>query len=171
MVRMEWTFEAFFAKGGTTTFMDRLAGALGIHASSIKIVSLFRGSVVVNYEIEATAEMSKEKLKQMQIEAFSKPELDLGGPLLDVTITTAGDGLGEATANIVSDGVFIADGYESRVITKTAGNQKPKSNGPQGTNSYIPNLDFMQFEKYVQREPKSGDSLVSAQPVISRSSG
>lgn len=52
MVRMEWTFDEFFSNGGTTTFMDRVAGSLGIHASTIKIVSVYEGSLVVNYAIE-----------------------------------------------------------------------------------------------------------------------
>jgi hypothetical protein len=49
---MEWTMKSFFANGGTTSFMDRVAGSLGIHASTIKIVSVYEGSLVVNYEIE-----------------------------------------------------------------------------------------------------------------------
>lgn len=52
MVRMEFTMENFFKNGGTTTFMDRIAGSLGIHASTIKIVSVYEGSLVVNYAIE-----------------------------------------------------------------------------------------------------------------------
>jgi hypothetical protein len=48
---MEWTFEAFFASGGTTTFIDRLTASLGIHASTIKIVSVYEGSLIINYEI------------------------------------------------------------------------------------------------------------------------
>jgi len=48
---MEWTMDSFFANGGTTSFMDRVAGSLGIHASTIKIVSVYEGSLVVNYEI------------------------------------------------------------------------------------------------------------------------
>jgi len=52
MVRMEWSFDEFFSNGGTTTFMDRVAGSLGIHASTIKIVSVYEGSLVVNYAIE-----------------------------------------------------------------------------------------------------------------------
>ena len=48
---MEWTMDAFFANGGTTSFMDRVAGSLGIHASTIKIVSVYEGSLVVNYAI------------------------------------------------------------------------------------------------------------------------
>ena len=50
---MEWTMDSFFAKGGTTAFVDRLAGSLGIHASSIKMVSVYQGSLVVNYAITA----------------------------------------------------------------------------------------------------------------------
>jgi len=50
---MEWSMEEFFADGGTTKFIDRLAGSLGIHASTIKVVSVYQGSLVVNYELEA----------------------------------------------------------------------------------------------------------------------
>jgi len=48
---MEWTMDAFFSNGGTTSFMDRVAGSLGIHASTVKIVSVYEGSLVVNYEV------------------------------------------------------------------------------------------------------------------------
>jgi len=51
---MEWTMDAFFSNGGTTSFMDNVAGSLGIHASTIKIVSVYEGSLVVNYEIADT---------------------------------------------------------------------------------------------------------------------
>lgn len=50
---MEWTMDAFFAEGGTTSFIDRLTASLGIHASTVKIVSVYEGSLIVNYEIEA----------------------------------------------------------------------------------------------------------------------
>jgi hypothetical protein len=48
---MNWTMEGFFAKGGTTYFVDRLAASLGIHASNIKIVSVYQGSVIVQFQI------------------------------------------------------------------------------------------------------------------------
>lgn len=54
LVRMEWSLDAFFSNGGTTSFMDRVAAGLGIHASTIKIVSVYEGSLVVNYEIGAS---------------------------------------------------------------------------------------------------------------------
>jgi len=32
-VRMQWTMDEFYAAGGVTSFVDRVAGSLGIHAS------------------------------------------------------------------------------------------------------------------------------------------
>lgn len=52
-VRMQWTLAEFYAEGGVTSFADRVAGALGIHASQIKIVAVYKGSVVVDYFISA----------------------------------------------------------------------------------------------------------------------
>ena len=36
--------------------MDRVSAALGIHASRIKVVAVYKGSVVVDYNIEADVE-------------------------------------------------------------------------------------------------------------------
>ena len=71
LVRMEWTFEEFFANGGTTTFMDRIAGSLGIHASTIKVVSVYEGSVVVDYAIENDDPTALEATKEKQTELFA----------------------------------------------------------------------------------------------------
>jgi len=43
--------DEFFAKGGTTSFIDRLCGSLGIHASTVKVVGVKAGSISVDYEI------------------------------------------------------------------------------------------------------------------------
>ena len=50
--------------GGTTTFVDRLTASLGIHASQVKIVSVYEGSLVVNYEIEPEEGQTLEILEQ-----------------------------------------------------------------------------------------------------------
>lgn len=63
---MEWTMEEFFNDGGTTKFIDRLAGSLGIHASTIKVVSVYEGSLVLNYEIETTNDADGSKLAAIQ---------------------------------------------------------------------------------------------------------
>ena len=48
-VRMAWTMDEFFASGGPTSFVDRVSAALGIHASQMKVVAVYTGSVVVEY--------------------------------------------------------------------------------------------------------------------------
>jgi hypothetical protein len=105
MVRMEWSVDEFFNNGGTTTFVDRVAGSLGIHASTIKVVSVYEGSLVVNYDIAvddpaddssssgesaSTASTPAEQLaeiKAKQTAAFSTGGMDLGAPITDVELT------------------------------------------------------------------------------------
>ena len=48
-VRLQWTMNEFYADGGTTKFVDRLAASLGIHASTIKVVAVYTGSVIVEF--------------------------------------------------------------------------------------------------------------------------
>ena len=48
-VRMNWTMSQFFADGGTTTFADRVAASLGIKPANIKVVSVYQGSVIVDF--------------------------------------------------------------------------------------------------------------------------
>jgi len=66
MVRMEWSLKDFYSKGGTSTFADRVAGSLGIHASDIKIVSVYEGSLTVNYDIVAPAGKDANYLKSIE---------------------------------------------------------------------------------------------------------
>jgi len=90
LVRMEWTVSEFFTAGGTTSFVDRLAGSLGIHASTIKVVSVYEGSLVVNYEMTASEDddtgMDLASLAAAQTDAFADPDVvvDLGAPVLTV---------------------------------------------------------------------------------------
>jgi len=48
-VRMEQTITDFYSSGGTSKFADRVASALGIHMSRVKVVAVYEGSVVVEY--------------------------------------------------------------------------------------------------------------------------
>jgi len=100
--------DEFFADGGTTKFIDRLAGSLGIHASTIKVVSVFEGSLVLNYEIETETDEAKDKIEEAQTSAFATGSIDLGAPLLDVS---SGD------VSIITDGIVSAPGFKPVVIT------------------------------------------------------
>lgn len=109
---MEWTMEQFFDNGGTTAFIDRLCGSLGIHASTVKVVGVNEGSVNVNYEITPSKDepLSLDQIKSKQTESFATGTLDLGAPILE-----ASDG-GEP---IVEDGVVVAKGFKSVILVKT----------------------------------------------------
>jgi hypothetical protein len=48
---MNWTFSGFFASGGTTKFVDRVAASLGLKPANIKVVSVYEGSVVVDFNV------------------------------------------------------------------------------------------------------------------------
>lgn len=119
-VRMEWTMDAFFKSGGTTAFIDRLCASLGIHASTVKIVGVRKGSVIVEYEIIPSADepMSIEQIYAKQTQQFATGTIDLGAPILDVT---------ENGDSIVSDGVVVAAGFDSKVLVITPTNQANKN--------------------------------------------
>lgn len=127
MVRMEWSLNEFYSKGGTSTFADRVSGSLGIHASDVKIVSVYEGSLTVNYDIVAPAGKDASYLKNIakkQTEQFATGKMDLGAPVLDVASVTASS-TSTAPSNappvsIISGGMVSAPGFEPITITKTA---------------------------------------------------
>jgi len=112
---MEWTFEDFFAKGGTTSFIDRLTGSLGIHASTVKIVSVYDGSLVLNYDLAPSKEepLDLKAIEKKQTEQFATGKVDLGAPILDVAA---------GKEKVVNDGIVSAKGFKPVVITKTPTN-------------------------------------------------
>merc|ERR1711939_556412 len=115
LVRMEWSFDEFYSEGGTTSFVDRLAGSLGIHASTIKVVSVYDGSLVVNYELAPSKEekLSLDDIKKKQTKQFAEGTVNLGAPILDVAA---------GKEKVVADGVVTAQGFKPKVLTKTPTN-------------------------------------------------
>jgi len=93
MVRMDFTLESFFSGGGTTNFVDRLSSSLGIHASDVKIVSVYEGSLVVNYEL-TTSDDDPETLLALEASQntlLSSSDVDLGAPVLEHESSTRVD--------------------------------------------------------------------------------
>jgi len=81
--------DEFFADGGTTSFVDRLTASLGIHASQVKIVSVYEGSLVVNYELEADDTDALAELEATQNDMFASGSVDLGAPVLEFAAAVA----------------------------------------------------------------------------------
>ena len=103
-LRLEWTFAEFFAFGGTTTFMDRVAASLGIHKSDVKVVSVYEGSLVVIYDIfdALNDPVNLEIIRKRQVDLFARDEMKLGVPILDVEIEQV---------PVIQDGVVRSEGY------------------------------------------------------------
>jgi hypothetical protein len=69
-IRMEFTLNEFFAKGGITTFTDRMAASLGIHKADLKVVSVYEGSTIVDFMVISDEETQEipvdlEKVKEV----------------------------------------------------------------------------------------------------------
>ena len=95
-VRLEWTLKEFYADGGVTRFVDRLAASLGISANRIKTVTVYEGSVILDFEIISDPKESKDqskkslaKIKQKLTTQVKKGTIDLGAPVLGLQ---GGDG-------------------------------------------------------------------------------
>lgn len=80
----------FYAGGGTTKFIDRLTGALGIHSSNVKVVSVYEGSLIVNFELNVDDQNDTDALSALQTQSddmiktlISSGASDLGAPVLD----------------------------------------------------------------------------------------
>lgn len=50
-IRLEFTLDEFFADGGVVTFADRMAAVLGIHAADVKVVAVYEGSTIVEFQV------------------------------------------------------------------------------------------------------------------------
>jgi hypothetical protein len=107
---MEWTLSEFYADGGTTTFADRVSAALGIHASQVKVVAVYYGSVNVEYiidtlpdpefyeEAELTAGLTTEEIANIDLtslianleltltESVVSNVIDFGAPVLEASV-------------------------------------------------------------------------------------
>lgn len=98
---------------------------MGIHASTIKIVSVYEGSVVVVYDItpdkdEKDKGEALKKIKAKQTEMYATGKMDLGAPILDVQVkmVSSSDDSSDADENeepesIIKGGEVTAKGFSS----------------------------------------------------------
>lgn len=52
-IRLEWTMKEFFADDGIGRFGDRMAAVLGIHKADMKVVQVYEGSVIIEFQVMA----------------------------------------------------------------------------------------------------------------------
>lgn len=84
-VRLEWSLDEFYSSGGTTLFIDRLSAVLGIHPSTVKIVTVYQGSVIIEYQISnPTSDRVVLAVIKAKIDSLMKPGAEfLGSKILD----------------------------------------------------------------------------------------
>ena len=93
-IRLNWTMSEFFASGGTTTFADRIAAALGIKAQNVKVVSVYEGSVVLDFNIaeDPSGSLSRaggvSAVQTKLVTQLTSNSINLGAPILSVSVTT-----------------------------------------------------------------------------------
>ena len=113
--------EEFYADGGTTRFVDRIAAALGIDRSRVKTVAVYEGSVIVDFFIEAETSSDEDSSKAAKeltsltdkiTEAVVSGSIDLGAPVLGL------EGDGELLAGDPIPVVGGTSGANSSAIRK-----------------------------------------------------
>jgi len=102
-IRLEWTLKEFFYEDSIGKFQDRMAAALGIHKGDVKVVQVYEGSVIIEFQVFAE-EGDENPLATLQL---------LEQKFID-TAPTLGDSLGAPVMQIVtSEGKIIPmEGYE-----------------------------------------------------------
>jgi hypothetical protein len=90
---MNWTMNEFFKDGGTTKFVDRIAASLGIKVANIKVVSVYTGSVVVDYQIVEDSQKTLsqsggiDKVQNNLASMLTSKTINLGAPILNVQVS------------------------------------------------------------------------------------
>jgi len=68
-VRLEWTLADFYADGGVTRFVDRMAASLGISAHRIKTVAVYEGSVIIEFEVQKLTDTETDEEATNELDA------------------------------------------------------------------------------------------------------
>lgn len=104
-IRMEWTVKEFFQEKAVAKFQDRMAAALGIHKADLKVVQVYEGSVIIEFQIMAD-EDSVDSQKELLAVAAKYEEV----------IPNIGDSLGAPVMSIMtqSGSVQAMPGYENK---------------------------------------------------------
>ena len=55
-IRLEWTVKSFFQEKAIGKFTDRMAAVLGIHKADLKVVQVYEGSVIVEFQVLSEGE-------------------------------------------------------------------------------------------------------------------
>ena len=90
-MRLEFTVTEFFSNGGVTSFVDNMAASLGIHAADIRVVSVYEGSVIVDFMIISNildeAPLDLDVVQESFATVVSTMDTFMGSPVLNAVAT------------------------------------------------------------------------------------
>lgn len=89
LVRLEFTMEQFFSKGGVTTFTDRMAAVLGIHRADLKVVTLYEGSTIVEFVAMSDPEAEDDAVDLGLVAAVFEQFVSSGATFMDTAVLGA----------------------------------------------------------------------------------
>ena len=93
-IRLEWTLKEFFEEDSIGKFTDRMAAVLGIHKADLKVVQVFEGSVIIEFQIfaeegDSNPTATLQILEQKFVEAAPTLGDSLGAPVMQI-VTSEG---------------------------------------------------------------------------------
>ena len=129
-VRLDWTLEDFYADGGTTRFVDRLAASLGISAHRIKTVAVYEGSVIVDFYVEAESDDGEvqdeeevaanlNQIKQDLVDVFTNADSDFGAPIMGLATVDGEVLVGDPIPNANGEKVDLTDPTNPAIVGDT----------------------------------------------------
>lgn len=95
-VRLEFPMAEFFSGGGVTSFIDNMAGVLGIHKADLKVVSVYEGSTIIVFQVISNF-----------IEEETPLNLETVQQTFETFVATAEDFMGSTLLSAVSSGIPI----------------------------------------------------------------
>lgn len=156
---MEMTLDDFYNGGGVTNFQDNIAAALGIHASRVKVVQVYEGSVAINYIItdddtiiideNATEEEQEALLATVSAELtavladlssqLSTNAISLGGEILTFDVVTTST---DSSVEVAAPVEVVADTSNMVVTEDSTSSTGISATGSSATSSYSSDADY-----------------------------
>lgn len=94
-IRLEFPMAEFFSGGGVTTFIDNMAGVLGIHKADLKVVAVYEGSTIIDFQVISNF------IEEIPL------NLETVQQTFETFVATAEDFMGSSLLSAVSSGIPI----------------------------------------------------------------
>jgi len=152
-IRLEFSVAEFFASGGIVSFTDRMAAVLNIHAADIKVVAVYEGSTIVEFQViqrdpevvEESDLISLSQIDKKYRQFINSKETFMGSRILDAKV---------GGAAIISpfeqarrkEGLFEEDEFNQFVDEQMGGSKNVFGDKTQETKKKEKNKDLVEIK-------------------------